>query len=118
MIGETRKHNVDGAEVKSRHNHIDEPREHGMFAVSVAVSLTEHNYVTRDTIMIHDADGWHDDDGAHDWTDLTGIASRVNGIMIVTPVAVRGVTLDEHGRTVLADDAAEVDVLGVDVVNR
>ena len=117
MIGEIGKHTVDGA-IEAHHDPIDEPREHGAFAVSVAVSLAEHNYVTRDTIMVHDTAGWHDDDGVHDWADLTGIAGRVNGILIVTPVAARGVTLDEHGRTVLADDAAEIDVLGVDVVNR
>jgi hypothetical protein len=117
MIDKTGEHTVGGDELEAHlHDPVDEPREHGVFAVSVAVA--DHDYVTRDTIMIHDADGWHDDDGVHDWTDLTGIAGRVNGILIVTPVAVRGVALDEHGRTVLADDAAEIDVLGVGVVNR
>lgn len=116
MIDETGEHTVDVAAIEARHDPIDEPREHGMFAVSVAVA--DHGCVTRDTIMVHDAAGWHDDDGVHDWVGLTKVASRVNGILIVTPVAALGVTLDEHGRTVLADDAAEVDVLGVDVVNR
>ena len=116
MIDEARKHTVDGAAIEARHDPIDEPRGHGVFAVAVAVA--EYDYVTRDTIMVHDAAGWHDDDGVHDWAGLTKVASRVNGILIVTPVAARGVTLDEHGRTVLADDAAEVDVLGVDVANR
>lgn len=116
MIDETGEHTVDVAAIEARHDPIDEPREHGVFAASVAVA--DHDYVTRDTIMIHDADGWHDDDGVHDWADLTEIAGRANGILIVAPVAVRGVTLDEHGRTVLTNDSAEVDVLGVDVVNR
>lgn len=115
MIDKTGKHNIDGDEHEVRlHNTIDEPREHGVFAVAAA----RHDYVTRDIIMVHDAAGWHDDDGVHDWADLTGIAGRVNGILIVTPVATRGVTLDEQGRTVLADDAAEIDMLHVDVVNR
>lgn len=118
MIDKTGKHNIDGDEPEARlHNAGDEPREpreHGVFAVAVA----EHHYVTRNTIMVHDAAGWHDDDGVHDWAGLTKIADGVNGILIVTQVAARGVTLDEHGRTVLAYDAAEIDVLGVDVVNR
>lgn len=117
MINKTGKHNIDGDEPEARlHHTIDEPREHGVFAVAVAVA--EYDYVTRDTIMVHDAAGWHDDDGVHDWAGLTKIADGVNGILIVTQVAARGVTLDEHGRTVLAYDAAEIDVLGVDVVNR